>query len=293
MTTELSKVKLELNPWYMVNEDRRRFEFLDYLGHVDEICVVENQEIRSRCIVVNGRVLAVVDPYDDWEFVHLGDYGAKPPIIFKYQWCRAGDYPPGTISAGYPCVRNVPCPADLLTRNRPIDFTARMRCNHDYRWGVDVQWMVARSLIVEEAERLGRAGYSSRWGFVPGDQYVSELWDAQIGFDWRGAGYLTHRMIEYIRAGVVPITRPFGKEWPVREDVILEDGIHCVVCLDPTQFAHEAKLLVADKAKIEKIRRNLLKLWQEKLCPVAQGYWIWGKLKAALALQQDGALRAS
>ena len=98
-------------------------------------------------------------------------------------------------------------------------------------------------------------------------QYEAELWDCQIGFDWRGCGYLTHRLIEYIRAGVVPITCPFGEEWPVREDVVLEDGVHGIFCSDPKDFAREAKSLLRDPAKIRQIRRHLLDLWQEKPLP--------------------------
>ena len=88
--------------------------------------------------------------------------------------------------------------------------------------------------------------------------------------------------MEYIRAGVVPITRPLGEEWPIREDVILQDGIHCVFCPDPADFAREASKLLLDRAKLARIRRNLMELWQEKLCPAAHGLWIWEKLKAVL-----------
>lgn len=290
-----SKVRVELNPWYNVNKVPRRLEILPYLRHVNEICVVENEGIPALSIVVNGKVLGLVDPYDECETASRYDEGStiqrirelKPSLIFKYQWHRGIDYPPGTISAGYPCFRPVPCPANLLTRPRPIDITARMRVNYDYHWGVDAHWMIARSRIVQQTALLGREGYNTRWGFVSADQYVSELWGAQIGFDWRGAGFLTHRIIEYIRAGVVPITRPLGDEWPVREDVILEDGVHCVFCSDPSQFACEARLLLADRPKIERIRRNLIELWREKLSPAAQGDWIWEKLKTALVLAQD------
>ena len=290
-----SKVKVEFNPWYKVGKDMRRLELMSYLESVNEICAVENENIPSFCIVINGRVVGLVDPSDGWASASTSHGGymvqhireLNPPVIFKYQWRRGSDYPSGTISAGYPCATQIPCPANLLTRTRPIAVTARMRVNRDYHWGVDEQWMIARSRIVEQAELLEREGYNSKWGFVTADQYIYELWDAQIGFDWCGAGFLTYRLIEYIRAGVVPITRPLGEDWPVREDVILEDGIHCVFCSDPGQFASEAKLLLADRVKIEKIRRNLIELWQEKLCPIAQGNWIWEKLKAALVLRQD------
>jgi len=290
-----SKVRVELNPWYRVGKEMRRLELMSYLRHVNEICVVESGSVPAFCILINGRVLGLVDPSDGWASASINQGGhmveyineMKPLVIFKYQWRRGSDYPPGTISAGYPCLKEIPCPANVLSRDRPIAVTARMRINHDYHWGADKPWMIARSSIVEQAELLEREGYDSKWGFVDADEYVSELWDAQVGFDWCGAGFLTYRLIEYIRAGVVPITRPLGEDWPVREDVILEDGIHCVFCSDPRQFASEARLLLADRAKMKKIRRNLVKLWREKLCPVAQGYWVWEKLKAELARCQN------
>lgn len=284
------QVRVELNPWYKVNQIPRPLEILSWLRQVNEICVVENEDIPPLFIVVNGRVLGLVDPFDESGMASPCDEGStiqriedlKPALIFKYQWRRGVNYPPGTISAGYPCFSELACPADLLTRDRPTAITARMRVNQDYHWAVDEEWMIARSRIVEQAELLERLGHDTRWGFIPAGQYADELWDAQIGFDWRGAGFITHRIIEYIRAGVVPITRPFGEEWPIREDVILQDGIHCIFCPDPGEFAREASSLLLDRAKIARIRRNLVELWQDKLCPVAQGHWIWEKLKAAL-----------
>ena len=283
-------VRIELNPWYMVNDTPRQFQFLSYLRQVKEVCVVENENVVPLLILVDGQVLGMVDPYDGWETCSPRHQGRmvemiaefQPRVVFKYQWRRGVDYPHGTISAGYPCFRQVTQPEDLLTRDRPIDVIARMRVNQDYVWDVDLPWMIARSTIVEQAELLSRAGCNSAFGFAPAEQYEAELWNAKVGFDWRGSGYLTHRLVEYIRAGVVPITCPFGEEWPVREDVVLEDGVHGIFCSEPKQFANEAKLLLADNAKLNRIRRNLLELWQEKLCPAAQGKWIWDKLKATL-----------
>src|SRR5688500_4772691 len=285
-----SKIRVELNPWYKVNQVPRQLEILSWLSHVNEICVVENGDIPPLSIVINGRVLGLVDPFDDYGMESPSDEGStiqrvrdlKPAIIFKYQWRRGVDYPPGTISAGYPCGRDLDCPPDLLTRTRSTVITARMRVNQDYHLAVNTEWMLARSHIVGQARLLERLGHNTKWGLIAGCQYAAELWDAQIGFDWRGNGFLTHRIVEYIRAGVVPITRPLAQEWPIREDVVLEDGIHCIFCPDPADFAGEASKLLLDGEKIARIRRNLLTLWQEKLCPAAQGNWIWGKLKAAL-----------
>lgn len=154
-----------------------------------------------------------------------------------------------------------------------------MRVNGDYHWAANTEWMNARERIVNQAKLLAHLGHNAKRGLIGPAEYTSELWDAQIGFAWSGNGYLTHRLIEYIRAGVVPITRPLGKEWPIREDVILEDGVHCVFCPDPFNYAREASRLLLDPQKIARIRGNLLKLWQEKLCPKAQGYWLWSKIQ--------------
>ena len=284
------KVPLEINPSYKCSGGSRPLEIVRWLRHVDEISVVENSEVPPLAIVVNKRVVAVVDPFDDAELKsRWDDEGStlqrirdlKPSIIFKYQWRRGVEYPPGTISAGYPCAEDISQPADLLTRKRSIVVTARMRINTDYHWGRDAEWMRARSCIVGQIKLLSQLGHEGRAGLTSANEYTAELWDTQIGFEWRGSGYLTHRLIEYIRAGVVPITRPLGKEWPIREDVILEDGVHCVFCPDPYRFAQEASRLLLDPHKIARIRRNLLALWEERLCPRAQGYWLWSKIKKA------------
>ena len=282
------KVQLEVNPTYRVSGGFRSLEIVRWLRKVDEIKVIENSEIPQLAIFVNKRVVAVVDPFDDADLnSRWDDEGStrqridalKPALVLKYQWRRGVDYPPGTISAGYPCYKNVARPADLLTRRRHIAVTARMRVNWDYHWGIDTEWMKARSCIVSQIKLLTQMGHEARRGLTSAAEYTQELWDSQIGFDWRGSGYLTFRLIEYIRAGVVPITRPLGKEWPIREDVVLEDGVHCVFCPDPYRFAQEASRLLLDPQKIARIRRNLLALWEEKLCPRAQGYWLWSKIK--------------
>lgn len=287
------KVQLEVNPNYRVSGSSRPLEIVRWLREVDEITVVENCEIPPLAIVVNKRVVAVVDPFDDaglesrWD-----DEGStrqricdlQPSIVLKYQWRRGVDYPRGTISAGYPCLEEVAQPPDLLTRKRPIAVIARMRVNWDYHWATDIEWMKARSCIVSQIKLLTQLGHQARGGLTSAAEYTQELWDSQLGFEWRGSGYLTHRLIEYIRAGVVPITRPLGKEWPIREDVALEDGVHCIFCPDPYRFAQEASRLLLDQPKIARIRRNLLELWEEKLCPRAQGYWLWSKIKEATDL---------
>ena len=286
----MEKVRVELNPTYKLKGGfARPLQILPWLQNVEEISVVANSDVPPLSIVVNNRIVAVVDPFDEPGLDSPWDDSStlqriqelKPRLILKYQWRRGVDYPPGTISAGYPCAEDIDRPPDLLTRNRPLAITARMRADSDYHWATNKDWMIARTALVYQARLLRHLGHATRCGFTGNDQYISELWDTQVGFEWRGCGYLTHRLIEYIRAGVVPLTRPLGREWPIREDVILEDGVHCVFCPDPYRFAQEASKLLLDQQKIARIRRNLAKLWEEKLCPKAQGYWLWSKIKIA------------
>src|SRR5687767_8011174 len=101
------KVQVELNPTYKVNRSSRQFEILSWLKEVDEISVVANSKIPPLSIVVNNRVVAVVDPFDEPGLNSPCDEGStiqrirdlKPSLILKYQWQRGMDYPPGTISA--------------------------------------------------------------------------------------------------------------------------------------------------------------------------------------------------
>src|SRR5688572_12683474 len=131
----LTPATVELNPQYNVNGVPRPLAILHFLQHVDEICVVENGYVPELAIVVNGQMIGLVDPYDEWEMASAYDRGStierirelSPLVIFKYQWRRGGNYPTGTVSAGLPCFEELVPPSDLLTRPRPIDVTARMR----------------------------------------------------------------------------------------------------------------------------------------------------------------------
>lgn len=111
----MPKVQLELNPTYKVNEFSRPLEIVPWLREVSEISVLENSDLPPLSIVVNNRVVAVVDPFDEAELSSRCDESStlqrirdlKPSLIFKYQWRRGVEYPQGTISAGYPCLNDV------------------------------------------------------------------------------------------------------------------------------------------------------------------------------------------
>ena len=165
------------------------------------------------------------------------------------------------------------------SRTRLIDVSARMRTGGYGPPEETCDWLRARNSIVLEAARLGREGWRACIGKIDRGEYYDELFDTNIGFNWRGCGKLTYRMIEYIRAGVIMITDPLGTMWPIREDIVLEDGVHCVYCDDPGRFGEVARSLLREPLKVEAIRRNVITLWENKLCPAAMGNWYWQKLQ--------------
>lgn len=262
---------------------------MDALRQVSGLDVVESRAIPPQCIAISGRIVALVDDWDEWQSASLAHDGVivqairrvGPSLVFKHQYRSGIDYPFGTVSAGYFCAVDVPsAPGDLCERDRPIDVSARMRADGGAYGmpGVSRGWLNARAELVEQASRLGREGWLTRTGKTDRDVYHAELLDTKIGFNWRGWGKLTHRMIEYFRAGVVMVTDPLGTEWPLREDIVLEHGVHCVFCSDPSHFASVARSLLLDPARMALIRRNVVDLWSAKLCPAAMGDWYWKKL---------------
>ncbi len=260
------------------------------LATVPGIHLARSYDIPEQCISVESRIVGFVDDLDAWDSLSVAGNsvlpawiaGLTPAIIFKAQWRNGAVYPPGTISAGYFChpdAYGTVSPDDLLNRDRPIDVTSRMRTG-GYN-GPPQSWMEERQTIVEEAAALARNGYSAVHGKVAMTEYLRELPDTAVGFHWRGYGRISYRLIEYISAGVVPITQSLGREWPIREDITIEDGITCVVCDNPGNFGAEAKALLKDRAKLARIRKNICELWTECLALPAMGRWYWEQLRRA------------
>jgi hypothetical protein len=261
---------------------------LNALRLVPGLEVRESRTVPPQCIAIGDEIVAFIDDLDAWQSASPGHGGemveairqVAPRVVFKYQYRSGIDYLPGTVSAGYFCVNDIPdLPRDLLVRARRVDVSARMRTSGYGTPGLTCDWLRARETIVGVATQLRREGWQTRTGKIDRGDYYDELFDTNIGFNWRGCGKLTYRMIEYIRAGVVMVTDPLGTTWPVREDVILEDGVHCIFSDDPAGFVEIARSLMRDPPKVAAIRRNVVDLWESKLCPAAMGAWYWRTLE--------------
>src|SRR3990167_5546773 len=123
---------------------------------------------------------------------------------------------------------------DLLKRKRNIDVVAQMRWFNS--GGKEHIWGYKRLELIKQAELLRKKGYNTKFKMESQNDYQNGLLDTKIGFIWSASAYLGWKITEFIQHGVVMITEPLGKEYPICNDIILEDGIHCIFCNEPELF---------------------------------------------------------
>lgn len=169
---------------------------------------------------------------------------------------------------------------NLLTRKRPIDVVALMRwVNRNTPPSSKKAWAVARRTLVAQAEELQKKGYNTKAGRKKGKLlYEQLLLDTKIGFIWSASAYLGWKIPEFTQQGVVMITQSLGKNYPLANDVIFEDGVHCIFCDDPNIFGQIAIELLNDKERLEYLRRNVVELWEKRLAPREVGKWLYKKI---------------
>jgi len=213
----------------------------------------------------------------------IDKFGYK--VIFKFHYnveYDYGEYSNRIIPCGlYRWWRNTKFDKnDLLSRERSIDVVALMRW---WNRGTPIDsmktWAVARRVIIAQAEKLHKKDYTILAGKkVAIDIYEKLLLDTKIGFIWSASAYLGWKIPEFIQQCVVMITESLGKNYPMVNNIIFEDGIHCVFCDDPTLFGQVAIELLNDKERLERIRKNVVELWEEKLAPKKVGKWLYKKI---------------
>lgn len=246
----------------------------------------DSRELPSYAVEVNGRLLAYI-AHGDGHGLNNGDHGAlkenEYKLIFKFHYSPSHDY-------GAYQDRVVPCglyrwwtnyrysPRQILNMTRNIDVMARMRTHAGKIYPYQLPWIRARESLVRAAIQLRAEGYNTRMGIVGRDFYANELLHTKLAFIWKGTSYLGWKIPEFLQQGVVMITQPLGEEHPLRDDVVLEDGIHCVFCDNPDKFKETAKSLLSNSGRMESIRANIVRLWEEKLSPVKMAEWYYKKL---------------
>ncbi|MHA1288568.1 MAG: hypothetical protein ACTSPB_14280 [Candidatus Thorarchaeota archaeon] len=254
--------------------------------------VSESTDIPDFSIAVNNEIVAYIAHQDglkfsrlDWLNLSKFDYRRVfkfhySPNVFDYS--RYGKYKDRILPCGlYRWWSDIKFDAqDLLTRERSVDVVALMRW---YNKGTPPDskkaWVVARRTLISEAKNLGARGYNVRAGRkIPLNEYKNLLLETKIGFIWSASAYLGWKIPEFTQQGVVMITEPLGKDYPLANDVIFEDGVHCVFCDDPKLFGQVAIELLEDKERLDHMRKNVVELWRDKLAPEKIGEWYFRKI---------------
>ena len=230
-------------------------------------------------VFINGKYKAYID-YADYPTL-MTEIDKRlighDVFIFKYQYHPDYKYKENVVSAGY---IGYGSSVEHLRKGseRNIDVIARMRTHQDHASRRDREWSISRNTAVNIAKKLADEGFNTRINKINVNDYITELWQSKIGYNWRGLGALNFKIIEYLQTGVVMLSDDLTR-FPIREDVYLEHNKTAIFCEKPEMFYNETKLLLKDSEKIKTISKNCLELWYEKLCPEKHGEWYYNKLK--------------
>ena len=165
---------------------------------------------------------------------------------------------------------------DTLIRSRPIDVTAQMRhINSNNIW---YPWSHVRFQLKNLAKAMNDRGFNTSFKMIGRKAYEKKLLDTNTAFIWSATSYLGWKICEFLEQGVIMITEPLGKDYPLCNGVVLEDDVHCVFCDDPSKFEDVTKQLLADPERVKRIRKNILDLWESKLTQSNVGKWYYNKI---------------
>ena len=178
-----------------------------------------------------------------------------------------------------------------MTRPRPIDVTAQMRhINSSKNW---YPWSHIRFQLKNLAKSMNDRGFNTSFKMIGRKDYEKKLLDTNTAFIWSATSYLGWKVGEFLEQGVIMITEPLGKDYPLCNDVVLEDDVHCVFCNDPNQFEAVVKQLLADPVRVNRIRKNILDLWESKLTQKHVGRWYLNKIIETYEAMQTPPLNIS
>lgn len=248
--------------------------------------VIDTRDIPKYSIETDGKLTAHIAHADGLQLnpgalnaLKKNDY----KVIFKYHFSPTidyGKYSDRIVACGlYRCWDNIVFSPDrLIAIPRKIDVMARMRVANNNPKPWHKQFEIARKIIVKTAINMRKQGYQTRFHKIDRALYSRELAHSKIGFMWTGTAYLGWKIPEFLNQGVIIIHPELGAKYPLREDVILEDDVHYVRCDNPREFGHVARGLLKDEKRMDRIRRNIIDLWIEKMHPVKMGEWYIKKL---------------
>lgn len=269
--------------------------------------IEHDPNIKPEFIYVNDELVGYIAWWDSLKFTpaNLKDMAENDfKIIFKFHYSpNVIDY---SIYGKYED-RIVPCGLwrtwetedinykwnkhNIMTRPRPIDVTAQMRhINSSKNW---YPWSHIRFQLKNLAKSMNDRGFNTSFKMIGRKDYEKKLLDTNTAFIWSATSYLGWKVCEFLEQGVIMITEPLGKDYPLCNGVVLEDDVHCVFCNDPNQFEAVVKQLLADPVRVNRIRKNILDLWESKLTQKHVGRWYLNKIIETYEAMQTPPLNIS
>jgi len=281
---------------------RHIFKALNEVKGILNFELINDQTLPKEFIYVNDRLVGYIAWYDSLKFashdiLNMKEHDFK--IIFKYHYSpNLVDY---SIYEKYEH-RIVPCglwrtwedePSYLgwnkntiLNHKRDIDVMSSMRHHNsgtinlpEEKWP---DWVnVRKYLKIDAPNLLKKKGYNVHTKMIDRSKYVNMLRRSNLSYIWSASSYLGWKIPEFIQEGVIMITEPLGKDYPLCNDVIIEDGVHAIFCNDPKKFNDVAISTLKDKSLVKDIRNNCLNLWETKLSRKNVGTWYYNKIMEA------------
>jgi len=290
----MNVIKGHFSHHYTTNIFRALNEVKDIFGFE----LINDESLPKEFLYVNDKLIGYIAWWDSMMFTNHDIINMKEndfSIIFKYH------YSPNLVDYSiYEKYQNriVPCGLwrtwedepeyqgwnynNVLNSNRNIDVMASMRHTNSGtinlpsdKWPA---WAHIRLNLREQADQLGKEGYSTWTKMIKRKDYVDMLRNTKLSFIWSASSYLGWKIPEFTQEGVIMITEPLGKNYPLCNDVTFEDDVHCIFCNDHTKFSSIAKDLLKDHDRMNYLRKNILDLWETKLNRKSVGTWYYNKL---------------
>jgi hypothetical protein len=263
--------------------------------------LINDTSLPKEFIYVNDALVGYISWWDSMKFTNSDLLNMKEndfKIIFKYHYSpniidysTYGKYENRIVSSGlWRCWEDEPAYLGwekdiILNHTRDIDVMASMRHHNsgtiklpEDKWP---NWVNIRKTLKDSAEDMGNNGYHTYAKMINRSSYVNMLRRTKLSYIWSASSYLGWKIPEFIQEGVVMITEPLGKNYPLCNDAIIEDGIHAIFCNNHKKFNDIAISVLKDNSLINDIKKNCLNLWETKLNRTSVGTWYYNKITEA------------
>lgn len=290
----MNAIRAHFSHHYTKHIFRALYEVKDILGFK----IINDTSLPKEFIYVNDTLVGYISWWDSMKFTNSDLLNMKENdfrIIFKYHYSpnlidysTYGKYENRIVASGlWRCWEDEPTYLGwdrdiILNHTRDIDVMASMRHHNSGTIKLPEDkcpnWVYIRKTLKDSAQSMSSEGYYIQAKMIERSKYVNMLRRTKLSYIWSASSYLGWKIPEFIQEGVIMITEPLGKNYPLCNDVIIEDGVHSIFCKDPHKFNDIAKSVLKDEVLMHNMRKNCLDLWETKFNRNSVGTWYHNKI---------------